>query len=79
MSIFLFQIELNCLAMSMATDIYVKKKKLERKKEYLSCKHAFNAFFFFLLIKNNIVCMSAGFPSNTHKQYEGTVFPSNAR
>ena len=32
---------------------------------------------FLLLIKNNIVCMSAGFLSNTHKQYRDTGFPSN--
>ncbi len=28
--------------------------------------------------KDDIVCMSAVFPSNTHQQYGGTGFPSNA-
>ncbi len=47
------------------------------KKEYLWYKHALKVFFFSLWTKYNIVSMSAGSQSNTHKQCRDTGFPSN--
>ncbi len=62
----------------MCTAAYIcNKKRLEEESKYLSYSHAFDVRFFSLLINKNIVCMSAGFPSNTHKQYGDTVFPNN--